>query len=74
MYIHFLYFYNYLILINFDYYNYKKLEYLLYYYQKKINLQQMVINNIFKTNFKITKAKNTSFEDIAGLYEVKNDV
>lgn len=32
------------------------------------------INNIFKTNFKITKAKNTSFDDIAGLYEVKNDV
>jgi ATP-dependent metalloprotease FtsH len=32
------------------------------------------LNNNFNTNFKITKSKNTSFNDIAGLYEVKNDV
>ena len=32
------------------------------------------LNNYFNTNFKITKSKYTSFNDIAGLYEVKNDV
>jgi len=32
------------------------------------------LSNHFKTNFKITKAKYTSFSDIAGLQEVKSDV
>lgn len=32
------------------------------------------LNNYFQTNFKITKAKYTSFSDIAGLQEVKSDV
>lgn len=32
------------------------------------------LSDHFKTNFKITKAKYTSFSDIAGLQEVKSDV
>ena len=32
------------------------------------------LSNHFKTNFKISKAKHTSFSDIAGLQEVKSDV